>query len=624
MKEKTLFLLFFLKLSKLIGTIFLVIIGVFIFSSALLAQEKNPLLETIGKPYSEYHPVREKLVDSLFFGDSLSRAELMRLYDETALADKSGKFELERRMLEYDTRFFESRNGGLIPSSDYTAEELAEDMLAVAGDAQKRGFRFIRIRALFYAAEAYRIFAQDYGSAFDCYLAAAAELENTTLKEFPMRSYIYLRIADLYYAFREYEESIAYYRKALEDPGIVNEYYRSFYSAMNGLGLCYRYRYEPGDYERSDSCFNEIIKSAGLLKDKLWIDTWEGIAEGNIGFNCYLLGDLDTALFWLIPAIDKINRPHDSPYVSTRAANIADIYLKKDNPVLARKYIDIALEYHRRSGDPEKSSRLFDVLSKYYSYTGDRLKAITYHDSTVMAKNRENEAFSGLVLRRIEQQLRAADNKIHEQALNEEKIRSRNYMNTAIIVSAALLVIFILLVLTFLFYRRKRNAYRELVRRSQSWAGVSLPENKEIIYPESDVVNSTNGNTHKETEAALHTENDMNIMERVEKAISAGKLYKNADLTLDVLAAEIQVNRYYISGALNRCTGKNFNTYVNDYRIKEAILIMSEAGNSDITIDAVAFESGFNDRKNFYKVFKKITGLSPTEFRRNMINADNT
>lgn len=45
---------------------------------------------------------------------------------------------------------------------------------------------------------------------------------------------------------------------------------------------------------------------------------------------------------------------------------------------------------------------------------------------------------------------------------------------------------------------------------------------------------------------------------------------------------------------------------------------MSDPDNAEFTVDAVAFDAGFNDRKNFYKVFKLVTGLSPTKFRRNL------
>jgi len=86
--------------------------------------------------------------------------------------------------------------------------------------------------------------------------------------------------------------------------------------------------------------------------------------------------------------------------------------------------------------------------------------------------------------------------------------------------------------------------------------------------------------------------------------------------TVDMLAQKLGLKRYNVSIAINRCTQKNFNTLINEYRIKEAILSLS---NKKFTVDQIAFDCGFSDRKSFYRIFKKITGLSPTEFRNNVV-----
>lgn len=335
------------------------------------AQQKNPLLEVVGKPYAAYHDTYMTALSSLLHRDSLSRVELMRLFGEAAAADTSGEWKLLGQMVENIVRFYESRQGGYVWSPDYTAEMFAGKMAGLAGLAGRQGFRHLKIFALYQAAEGYRIFVQNYERAFAYYLEAASELETVTTKEFPPRPHIYNQIAGIYYTFREYGEAIIYYRKIVEDPETKNNYYASHYPAMNGLGLCYRYGYN--DYDRSDLYFRQLLRETEPNENDRIV--WEGIAEGNIGYNYYLRGDMDTALVWLIPAIEKITRPNDAAFVSQRAANVADIFLKKGNPQRAKEYIDIALDYHDRTRKPAKDSHLYNVLSRYYAFRGEKQTA---------------------------------------------------------------------------------------------------------------------------------------------------------------------------------------------------------------------------------------------------------
>jgi AraC-like DNA-binding protein len=75
----------------------------------------------------------------------------------------------------------------------------------------------------------------------------------------------------------------------------------------------------------------------------------------------------------------------------------------------------------------------------------------------------------------------------------------------------------------------------------------------------------------------------------------------------------------YISKAVSRCTGKNFKTFINKYRAKETIRLLSEKDARNRSIDDIAFESDFNDRKTFHRIFKKTTGLTPSEFRKSAV-----
>lgn len=587
----------------------------------LAAQDANPLLEMVGKESNDYFDTYETLCDSLFAGDSLSRVSLVKLFTEAAAADPSGEWDFDRRRIEGHVRFFESREGGYTPSADYTADDFTADLLQIAGQAGKKGLRTIRRRALFNAAAVCRIFAHDYERAFRYYLEVAAELETVPVEEFPWKFYLYQEIADFYFSFREYKDAMIFYRKIAESPDMTPKYKRQLYSALNGLGLCYRY---DEQYSRSDSCFQRILDFTATSEEDKYV--WEGIALACIGTNHYLRGDTDKALAWMLPALQKMKRPNDDLFSSNLAASIANIYLLRNDLPNGKKYLETALAYHRRSRLPQKNSRLLEVETLYHTLRGDRSEAAACLDSTLRAKEREQEAYSGLVLRRVEQQLRTADQRMHAQELSTEKLRTTSYKRTAFWVSCALAVILILLILLAIYYRRTRHAYHELVLRSQRWAKVETAEERPCdVSPEADDCTPTDDCTpadvctpaddHAPASKTLPDSADRTIMEKIEQLMEEKMLFTNADLSLDMLAAELGLHRRHVSAAINACTSKNFFAYVNEYRVKEAIRLMSDADNQIRTIDAIAFDSGFNDRKTFHRIFKQFTGLTPGAFR---------
>ncbi|MDR3061773.1 MAG: helix-turn-helix domain-containing protein, partial [Dysgonamonadaceae bacterium] len=57
------------------------------------------------------------------------------------------------------------------------------------------------------------------------------------------------------------------------------------------------------------------------------------------------------------------------------------------------------------------------------------------------------------------------------------------------------------------------------------------------------------------------------------------------------------------------------NQYINEYRIKEIIKIMSDPAYKHMSIEEISEQGGFNSRSSFYKAFKDITGQTPSQFK---------
>lgn len=98
----------------------------------------------------------------------------------------------------------------------------------------------------------------------------------------------------------------------------------------------------------------------------------------------------------------------------------------------------------------------------------------------------------------------------------------------------------------------------------------------------------------------------------ITKALSYIHSHYTEDLTLQSTADAVHVSKSYFSLLFKKQTGQNFIDYLIDLRVREAkrLLVMNE-----FRIYEVAEAAGFNDVKYFSKLFKKITGFTPVEFR---------
>lgn len=103
--------------------------------------------------------------------------------------------------------------------------------------------------------------------------------------------------------------------------------------------------------------------------------------------------------------------------------------------------------------------------------------------------------------------------------------------------------------------------------------------------------------------------------EKVENAILVERMYRNPELTLTDLANHLGTNPSLLSKIINRSFGKNFNDYVNQYRVLEVKENLADPQNAHLTIMSLAYDAGFNSKATFNRAFKKFTGDNPKTYQ---------
>lgn len=113
----------------------------------------------------------------------------------------------------------------------------------------------------------------------------------------------------------------------------------------------------------------------------------------------------------------------------------------------------------------------------------------------------------------------------------------------------------------------------------------------------------------------LSAEKRNEIVDNVVALMSVDKLYLQTELTLQDLGEKLNVPYYQVSQAINEGMQKSFYDLVNGYRVEEAKRLLSDPASSNSKILAIGLDSGFNSKTTFNTVFKKFTGLTPSDYR---------
>ncbi|OUR88943.1 hypothetical protein A9Q81_22685 [Gammaproteobacteria bacterium 42_54_T18] len=116
----------------------------------------------------------------------------------------------------------------------------------------------------------------------------------------------------------------------------------------------------------------------------------------------------------------------------------------------------------------------------------------------------------------------------------------------------------------------------------------------------------------------LELENTPNLtfLNTLEQITLGQSRFKEMGMTLATLAQYVQVPEYRLRAVINGDLGyRNFNAYLNHYRVRCACELLAEPGNRDSILD-ISMECGYKSLSTFNKAFKDITSLTPSEYRK--------
>jgi AraC-like DNA-binding protein len=106
------------------------------------------------------------------------------------------------------------------------------------------------------------------------------------------------------------------------------------------------------------------------------------------------------------------------------------------------------------------------------------------------------------------------------------------------------------------------------------------------------------------------------IIVKLGQVMENQKLYLDPEITIDKLADHINCSRHHLSQVLNAGLQKSFYDYINACRVEEAKILLSDIARAHYKISSIAYDSGFNSLSAFNEIFKKLTGATPSQYRK--------
>ena len=125
-----------------------------------------------------------------------------------------------------------------------------------------------------------------------------------------------------------------------------------------------------------------------------------------------------------------------------------------------------------------------------------------------------------------------------------------------------------------------------------------------------------NSQSDKYKKSGLTKEDGEVYSQKLIQHMNTSQTWRNNELTVGQLAAETDIPKHHITQVLNEYINKNFYTFVNEYRVENAMAMLKSPEYDNWSFVGIAFESGFNSKTVFNIFFKKYTGMTPSEFKR--------
>ncbi|MBB4623635.1 helix-turn-helix domain-containing protein [Parabacteroides faecis] len=382
--------------------------------------------------------------------------------------------------------------------------------------------------------------------------------------------------------------------------------YTEVINYTNGVGIDSVAVFMPSIYSLLSTCYLEIQKPDSA---RFYLTKMEQTKkmENNMILNCNIAdtyiaeNNIDSTLIFLNKAMKQYQN-HTERLQQNEIKTSLPFYFLPTYSSLATIY--------QQNGNFQEASKLFlfveSLMKKATEQTFQleiQVKALARYSSFCRATKQYKKAVDLLIYRDSIQQIitkaeKERDDKnlidrlqisdlIHK--LEMQKVELMDTQRLLVAFGTCIILFIALMGTVYHIYRQRKKRMAILIEQEKE-----EQQRQTLVSPE-------NAKPLSQQEILFRT---------AQKKVKSGKLYLDKEISLDSLAKILDTNRTYLSSCINTCSGKNFNQWINDFRIDYLL----ERIHSGQKLSVLAEKAGFVSTDSFYRNFKRKTNLTPNEY----------
>jgi AraC-like DNA-binding protein len=352
----------------------------------------------------------------------------------------------------------------------------------------------------------------------------------------------------------------------------------------------------------------EMYRKTYAYSNKIHWKKGMAAALSNIGNVYMLLEDYDIALNYHLESLEIEEQLNHHYGIMWSKNTLGELYYLIKDYTKSEAYLKESLSMAEAENNHDLLSKTYQHLVSLYRAQGKNQLALQAYDNMLIYKDSLYNTESVQKISDIETKYQSEkkEHQIELLAFQNQLAKSENDRQKGFIKMLALVLSLIVAssVMFFVMYLNKQKAFKSLVKQN-------------VEAAKADIQLAECSSLKTEEKPTLTNDKKGELIRDIERLIIKDKIFEHTDISLESFSKALNSNRQYVSQLINENYKKNFTQFINEFRIRQARIYLTNDVYDKYTLEGIAKLVGFNSRSAFIASFKKFTGVTPSFYKKN-------